>query len=68
MLWRVSFEDITSTKAFGIQCWESNLLLREKTATVMRHAVSVMKDTSVITCTDVHIMKTATVMTDTLSV
>ena len=30
MLWRVSFEDITSTRALGVQYWESNLLLTGK--------------------------------------
>ena len=32
MLWRVSFEDTTSTGAFGIQYGKSSSLLREKTA------------------------------------
>ena len=43
-LWRVSFEDITSIRAFGILYWESQLVLeREEGSGHDSHAVSVMK-------------------------
>ena len=44
-LWRASFEDITSIRAFGILHWKSSSY----------SAISIASLNSIIACTDIHV-------------